>query len=276
MTGETSIGPAVLSDEHTAAPIVCRILGGDLEVAAMTHRGGRRENQDRFLMAPEQDLLIVADGVGGLRDGGLAATLACESILADVTAGLALDRAVSRASTAVAKESVTRGLSSGMGTTVVALRWRAARMELVWVGDSSARTYSDGACHHLTRDHTQVSEWTEQGILTESTASGHLNKHVLTQALGITVASELRLGRNGGALRQGEWIMLASDGVTNTLSASDISAVLDTSHDVKAATEALMRATLDRAPSDNVTMVLARWTGASGTAETMPRVYPHA
>ena len=51
------------------------MLAGQLE-AGMTHQGGRKENQDRFLIDAERQLLVVADGVGGLKEGGLAAELA--------------------------------------------------------------------------------------------------------------------------------------------------------------------------------------------------------
>ena len=69
-------------------PIHCDMVSAQLTVSACTHRGGRRENQDRFLIDPQHNLLVVADGVGGLREGGLAAELACKTIQADVSAGL--------------------------------------------------------------------------------------------------------------------------------------------------------------------------------------------
>ena len=250
------------------------MVSGQLEVAGMTHQGGRKENQDRFLIDPEQQLLIVADGVGGLKEGGLAAELACQSVHVDLLAGLSLERAVSRSSAAISKEATLRGISGGMASTIVAVQWSEIRFQLVWVGDSSARSYWSDCCHRLTRDHSEVAEWASQGIHAESTAMGQPRKHVLTQALGVTTMGELRLGRNEGVLRSREWMMLASDGVTNTLSPEEIASCLDQAPSVKAAAQSVMERTLESRPTDNATLILARWLGPEGEVADLPRVYP--
>lgn len=255
-------------------PYHCQMLSSQLDVAAMTHRGGRQENQDRFLVDSAHHLLLVADGVGGLKEGGLAAELACQSTHSNLLSGLPLESAVSGSSAAIAKEATLRAVTGGMGSTIVAAQWSSSRFRLVWVGDSNARSYWTGCCYRLTRDHSEVSEWSSQGIHTESGASGQPRKHVLTQALGVTSAEELRLGRNEGVLRSGEWLMLASDGVTNTLSAEEICDLLTDTADAAAATRGIMEATLAKRPSDNVTLILARWSGPDGDLADLPRVYP--
>ena len=266
---------AYFSAATEATPQVhCNMVSAQLAVSACTHLGGRRENQDRFLIDPQHNLLVVADGVGGLREGGLAAELACKTIQADVSAGLPLDRAVRRCSGVIAIEATLRGVAGGMGSTVVAMQWRGARFQLVWVGDSSASTYWEDCCHRLTRDHSEAAEWATHGIVTESTALGHPRKHVLTQALGVTAGSELRLGRNEGVLRAGEWLLLSSDGVTNTLTSEEIAAQLDGTKTAEAVARSLMESVLAGEPSDNATLILARWSGPSAAPADLPRVYP--
>ena len=255
-------------------PFQTKMVSGQLEVAGMTHQGGRKENQDRFLIDSGQQLLIVADGVGGLREGGLAAELACQSVHADLLAGLSLERAVSRSTAAISKEATLRGIAGGMASTIVAVQWSGTRFQLVWVGDSSARSYWSDCCHRLTRDHSEAAEWATQGIHTESTDMRQPRKHVLTQALGATTIGELRLGRNEGVLRSGEWLMLASDGVTNTLSPEEIASCLDQAPSVTAAAKSVMERTLESRPTDNATLILARWLGAEGDVANLPRVYP--
>ena len=266
---------AYLSTATEATLTVHReMVSSQLAVSACTHLGGRRENQDRFLIDPQHNLLVVADGVGGLREGGLAAELACKTIHADVSAGLPLDRAVRRCSGVIAKEATLRGVVGGMGSTVVAMQWQGARFQLIWVGDSSARTYLEDCCHRLTRDHSEAAEWATQGILPESTALGHPRKHVLTQALGVTAGSELRLGRNEGVLRAGEWLLLSSDGVTNTLTSKEIASHLDDMENAETAARSLMDSVLVGGPSDNVTLILGQWSGPSAAPTELPRVYP--
>ena len=271
--GESSL--AYWSTEaDTTLPVHCDMVSAQLTVSAFTHRGGRRENQDRFLIDPQHNLLVVADGVGGLREGGLAAELACKTIHADVRAGLPLDRAVRRCSGVIAKEATLRGVAGGMGSTVVAMQWAGSRFQLVWVGDSSAHTYWEDCCHRLTRDHSEAAEWATQGIMTESAALGHPRKHVLTQALGVTAGNELRLGRNEGVLRAGEWLLLSSDGVTNTLTAEQIASQLTDTESAEVAARSLMTSTLANEPKDNATLILGRWSGPSATPAELPRVYP--
>ena len=270
--------PFCSGPENSQQPVVSLMAAGQLDVAALTHRGGRRENQDRFLLDADQTLFMVADGVGGLKEGGLAAEVGCKAIQADVAAGLPLDRAVSRASSAIAKEATLRGMRTQMGSTIVALQCVGARLQLVWVGDSSASAFWDGAAYRLTRDHTEAAEWITHGIHTESSVGASVGtsgrRHVLTQALGVTPPAELRLGRNEGALRSGEWLVLASDGVTNVLGIDDLTALIAGADDAASAAEAIMCAALDRKPSDNATLVVAHWLGESGAVEDLPRVYP--
>ena len=161
-----------------------------------------------------------------------------------------------------------------MGSTVVAMQWQGARFKLVWVGDSSARTYWEDCCYRLTRDHSEAAEWATHGILTESAALGHPRQHVLTQALGGTAGSDLRLGCNEGVLRAGEWLLLSSDGVTNTLTSEEIAAQLDDTKNAEAAARSLMESTLASEPSDNATLILGRWSGPSAAPTELPRVYP--
>ena len=68
--------------------------------------------------------------------------------------------------------------------------------------------------------------------------------------------------------------MLASDGVTNTLSAEEICSLLTVAANAEAATRKVMEATLAKRPSDNVTLILARWSGPDGDPADLPRVYP--
>lgn len=272
-----SANPSAVQSSGVAdsdGPYHCQMLSSKLDVAAMTHRGGRQENQDRFLVDSAHHLLLVADGVGGLKEGGLAAELACQSTHSNLLAGLTLENAVSGSSSAIAKEAALRAVTGGMGSTIVAVQWSGSRFQLVWVGDSSVRSYWAGCCYPLTRDHSEAAEWSSQGILTESGATRQPRKHVLTQALGVTPAGELRVGRNEGVLRSGEWLMLASDGVTNTLSAEEICALLTDAEDAAAGTQTIMEKALAKRPRDNVTLILARWSGSDGDLADLPRVYP--
>ena len=270
---ERPINPVSSEEEATFTILSQPLAAGLLDVAAATHRGGRRENQDRYLVDADLNLMVVADGVGGLKEGGRAAELVCQSIQADVKEGLLLDDAVSRSTTVVASESEKLGVAGGMGSTVVAVLWQGARFELKWVGDSSARAYLGGAWRALTRDHSEASELVTQGILTESAAFTHPKKHVLTQALGITSSHQLRIGGNAGGLHHNEWLVLSSDGLTNALSNRDIAAVLGGANSAQAAASSLMDLALEMRPTDNVTLIAMRWLGPDSHPADAPRVY---
>ena len=131
----------------------------------------RKLNEDSVLARPEIGLWVVADGMGGhgggdrgqqrggrragddrMRQSSAAELLArFEDCIIRVNADL---RALAR----------SRG-TRVVGTTVVAILIHGARYACVWCGDSRAYLLRGGVLTQISRDHSEVQDLIDRGIL---------------------------------------------------------------------------------------------------------------
>ena len=227
--------------------------------AAATHPGlVRRANEDSFCDRGRDGLWAVADGMGGHAHGDWASRVLAEALAAvplpdDLEpAAAAAAAAIHRANGRIWTESERRG--APMGTTVVALVIRDARFAVLWVGDSRAYLLRDGRLHQLSRDHSQVQELVDRGLLTPEEARTHPRGNVLARAVG--VRGTLEVDGVADAVEPGDLFLLCSDGLTGELADAEIAAVLLENGGKQAALDRLIANTLDRGARDNVTAVL--------------------
>lgn len=240
------------------------------EIGTATDVGRRRTGNEDALDVVELPgdagvLCVVADGMGGHQAGEVASQLAVETIrnvfLRHAEAGdETLARAIHSANRMVYVEAATNSDKQGMGTTVVCALLREGRAVLANVGDSPALLIQGAAARQITRDHSWVAEEIERGLLQPEDAAGHPYRHVLTRCLGIAdqVAVDLYDPLD---LQPGDVLVLCSDGLSEHVEPEDVPAVLD-SRTVQEAAEALVALANERGGSDNITVVVAKWTAS--------------
>ena len=243
---------------------------GRLEVAAATAIGRREDNQDAWLVSQSQNLLAVADGIGGLRGGGEAARIACETLDDSVSRGHFLDEAIQQANEAVRRRATELGYGEGMGTTLAAVRWDGELLRLVWLGDSVVMTFSSKDARALTLDHSMVAPLVAAGELTAEQARVHPQRNVITQALGVTTANKLRPGLNYGGLAMGERLLLATDGVFEKLTPADVHQVLMAHDDAADCVTSLIDAAESSGTRDNMTAIVGIWRGPEREVRSSP------
>jgi serine/threonine protein phosphatase PrpC len=232
----------------------------------------RTSNQDVALEDP--DLFAVADGMGGHVGGEVAARVAVDALRASFQRHPSVEglrRAVAEANRAVWRQSQAESGLRGMGTTLTAtalVREPDGRevVALANVGDSRAYVYSKGEVIQVTADHSLAEEKVRQGQLTEEEAAVHPHRHILTRALGVSSDVDVDLWELH--LKEGDRILLCSDGLTNEVDDDRIGGILATAADPRDAARALVRAAVDHGGSDNVTAVVVDVVGegAGGTA----------
>ena len=84
----------------------------------------------------------------------------------------------------------------------------------------------------------------------------HRQRHILTGALGAkSGAPRVELGRHD--IRDGDRVLVASDGLTELVPDEAIAKILSRESDPSAASAALVAAALDEGGTDNVTVVVA-------------------
>jgi PPM family protein phosphatase len=223
-------------------------------VGAATDIGQVREgNEDSFLVL--DPLFAVADGMGGHRGGEVASTLALETIerLFSAHEGT-LTEQVEQANRAVFERSQADREVAGMGTTLTAVQVQDAKARLAHVGDSRAYLLRDGELHLLTEDHTLVHRMVEEGEITAEEAESHPHRSILTRALGVDGA--VRVDEGVVELRDGDRLLLCTDGLTGMVAETQIADVLKGTSDPQAAVERLVSMANRAGGVDNITAVI--------------------
>jgi len=168
-----------------------------VSVGFKTDRGRQRQNnEDSLFVLPEQQLYIVADGVGGHNSGELASRMSvgymAQYVAMNPMDGINQKRELKRyfktcfegANDLVFKKAGGEEATLGMATTTVLCLLKGSRAFVVNVGDSRAYLIRDGQIMQITEDHTCVQELIDQGLLTREQAKNHPDKNMITRAIG--------------------------------------------------------------------------------------------
>lgn len=231
----------------------------------------REENQDNVLHARVAlgDLLIVADGIGGYKGGGVASRMVVESFFAHLEAlpgDYPADRAIHEAA-ALANATIFGAAQahdsphSQMGSTVVmALLQRDLDGVHAWVGhigDSRAYLARGGLLTRLTNDHSAVQDLLNRNLITPEEALHHPDASVLTRSLGHQPEVAIDIDRH--PLFEGDTLLLCSDGLWGYVAEADIQTVAcDPGFRVETAAQSLLDLALAAGGHDNIGIEMAR------------------
>ena len=228
---------------------------------AMTDTGAvRKHNEDNMLSRPDIGLWVVADGAGGHDSGEVAsgmivdelarlpARLTSSELLSEVRLTLSSVHAALRA------QAAQRGGHSIIASTFVALIIRDRHFACLWAGDSRAYLLRNGVLQQISRDHSLVQELVDSGKLAPEDAERHPHANVITRAVG-SDSDTLDLDKVIGQTEPGDRFLLCSDGLSKTLSESEITHLLGAPDGVPPP-ELLIAAALAHRVNDNVTAVV--------------------
>jgi PPM family protein phosphatase len=214
-------------------------------------------------------LYIIADGMGGHKNGEVASAIAVRSVASHVNRNIftplfsisdtqpessvqeVLHEAVLEAHQTILNQSL------GGGTTLTAALILGDQLTISHVGDSRAYIINpDGSMEALTRDHSLVMRLEELGQITREEAAVHPQRNVLYRALGqgdpfdpdIITAP---LPHNG-------FLLICSDGLWGVLEQSHIQKLITTNPDMEEACRKLIEAANDAGGPDNISAILVR------------------
>ncbi len=232
-----------------------------LEYGHSSHAGlCRDQNEDCYHADAELGLWLVADGMGGHEHGEIASALARASIVRDIADGRALSAAIVSASEAIIRSNSERNSRRPMGTTVVALTLKKGdEYEIAWLGDSRVYMFN-GELKQLSRDHSFVQECLDRGLLTPEQARASSRRNLVTQALGVTASEKLQVKTASGMVKAGMQFLLCSDGLTEEVNNNNIADILARGLTAQESVDQLIQAALDGGGSDNVTVVLLKFS----------------
>lgn len=237
-----------------------------LRAVACTDVGLRRKvNEDRYALAPDLGLYLVADGMGGHTAGQVASQLAAESALRAIETlqdgAVSLAERLRHATSCANREIFTRAQLkpelAGMGTTFVAVLAGEQRMALAHVGDSRAYLVRAGRIRQLTDDHSLVGELLRRREISEDAAREHPHRHVLTRALGVRRSVEPDLAELTPLAD--DIFVLCSDGLTTHLRDEEICSAVNSGADLQETCDGLVELANRRGGEDNTTVAVVKF-----------------
>ncbi|MGH8495955.1 MAG: PP2C family protein-serine/threonine phosphatase [Gammaproteobacteria bacterium] len=219
-----------------------------------THPGRVHDhNEDSIGWNLDQQVWLVADGMGGHASGEVASKIVADTILEKVASQVPLAQCVLDAHQAVIDAASGKDDLDGMGSTVVSMQIRDGECDVVWVGDSRAYLWRGGRIERISRDHSFVELLREGEEMSETEVRGHPQRNVVIQTLGMGGPTP---GHEHLALQKRDWLILCSDGLNDELTDDEISYELKRSADPKEAVGHLIQAALDHGGRDNVSVVI--------------------
>ena len=227
----------------------------------------RANNEDAYLDLPADGVFAVADGMGGGSAGEVASAMLCGKLRELLSESLEdspglrkynAQQAIHAANDAVCAYAAEHHYSQ-MGTTLVLLLldpWNPAKALLCHLGDSRAYRLRRGELTQLTADHNLGSE---MGIAHHGVFARRLNPaeertaRLLTRAVGISrqVLPEWRELE----LREGDRLLLCTDGLTSVLELSEIRQALKQCPTLEEVVERLRVGIQAAGASDNFTLL---------------------
>lgn len=226
----------------------------------------RKMNQDYVYCCTQAvgmlpNLFIVADGMGGHNAGDFASRFAVEEFVRQIKQGKGktliqtMEESVQNANRMLLEQAAERPELKGMGTTFVAATICGETMYVANIGDSRLYLISGEEISQVTQDHSLVEEMIRRGELRREDGRFHPNKNVITRAMGANVGVVPDFFEV--CLRQGDIILLCSDGLSNMMDDTEIFSVVKMHReDVAKAGEELLRLANEYGGRDNISIVL--------------------
>src|ERR1044071_7845608 len=224
-----------------------------------------------FAQSHYGSLLAVSDGMGGALAGEGASHHAIECVrdrMLELQASPTYSKiafherlrlSIELANLYIHQMSLRRSEYAGMGATFTAAGFFGTTAYFGQVGDSRAYLIRGGKAQKVTRDQSLVEQLVQAGHITEEEAERHTYKNVILQALGASPTVNVEVDQLG--LRDMDIVLLCSDGLSNKIRSDEMKQMIDDSPSLKEACETLVALANERGGEDNITVMIAQFTG---------------
>lgn len=230
----------------------------------------------RFEIDPHGVVMAVSDGMGGALAGEVASTMAVETVsekmLDDDTDETLtpeeqdhyliskLYNATVFANYLIHEQGRIDPQFQGMGATFTGVGVTPEAADIIQVGDSRAYLVRNGKIYQVTKDQSLVQQLIDAQQISPEEAETHTLKNVILQALGAQneiypVSARVTPYRN-------DVFVICSDGLSNKVSAADMQQIVADNFDaLQNACAELVRLANQNGGEDNITVVIAKFTG---------------
>ena len=228
------------------------------ETATITHPGRvRKINEDSIYASAKHGIWLVADGMGGHRDGSIASGMIAEAA-AKLPGGKNVVPVFFESMMNVNHNLLARSNGASeeiVGSTLNALIVVASQYTCLWAGDSRCYLIRGGKLTQISQDHTEVQELVNRGVITEEEARTWPRRNVITRALG--AHQDLDIETAEGEVKVGDCFVLCSDGLTGHVTDAEILANASWAT-AQIACDRLLEIALERGGKDNISIIVVR------------------
>jgi len=243
-----------------------------MEYSSDTDIGTYRKKNEDYLYA-ENNLFIVADGMGGHRAGEIASILAVETFIKDfnhnlkninketdsltsrIIKGLLLG-SIQSANREIFEKALLQPEYYGMGTTFTGCYIQKDKAYIIHVGDSRLYIKRGSDLTLLTSDHTIVGELFRKGEISYEDTFNHPQRNYLTNVLG--VAKDINPDFITYKILPEDILLICSDGLNSMLKDKDIASIIGKNKKAEDISKNLIKAAIKKGGLDNITVIVIK------------------
>ncbi len=226
----------------------------------------RANNEDAFLLIPEKNIFLIADGMGGHSAGEVASTTALSAVktyienrefndVPEKNIGSILVKAMTEAQNTVKDLRQKEERYSDMGCTLIATMVRDHTLYFCHSGDSRLYIIGPETIKQLTTDHSVVMELVAHGTISIEEARISPLKNQLTQGVG-TYSFDPECGHC--ELKKNDRILLCTDGLWDMLMDSEIHDLVKQGGSAEEICTRLIDAANANGGKDNITVIFVK------------------
>ncbi|WP_448213885.1 PP2C family protein-serine/threonine phosphatase [Colwellia sp. MEBiC06753] len=220
----------------------------------------RKVNQDAIYANDQTGIWLVADGMGGHRDGDKASQAIVAAIKSRQFSNtlaqriIEIEQLIRQLNDELQLYSKNNLNGQNTGSTIVLMTICEGICALIWAGDSRCYKVEQNNMTQLSWDHSYIDELLRAGQIAEEEAAISKMSNVITRAVG--AHEELFFDHVLFPHSDQEVYLLCSDGLTNEMSDKEISDVIFTNGCSQASVDSLLAKTLASGAKDNVSIML--------------------
>jgi serine/threonine protein phosphatase PrpC len=253
-----------------------------LNLATSTVWTSSQENGEFVIESQQFDVdengivLAVSDGMGGALAGEVASKMAVESVSEKLLAPeedatltpesynhqliSSLYNATLYANYLIHQQGRSDPQFQGMGATFTAIGVTPKAVDILQVGDSRAYLVRNSKIYQVTKDQSLVQQLIDAQQISPEEAETHTLKNVILQALG--AQNEIYPVSARVQPFQKDIFLLCSDGLSNKVDAANMQRIiLENLEQLEMACAELVKEANERGGEDNITVVIAKFTG---------------
>jgi protein phosphatase len=243
--------------------VVCNLTTGEL---------GLIPSLCDHVLGARGSLFLVADGMGGEASGEVASQICTVTVpkrlydnlktlgtVSETNFVLLVREAIEFANQIIYQKAQSQPGYRGMGTTTTAAALFGPYLFVAQVGDSRAYLIRNQGITQLTRDQTFLNYLREIGAELPEDLEKDSRKSILTQAVGTSETVDVKVTYT--KVRQGDAILLCSDGMYNMVPSAEILATMTSGQALPNRCKALIDTANAHGGTDNITVIIAEFTG---------------